>query len=87
MGVQAKMSESDSDFGRSSDIFSDIFCTGHQLLKISRIFRPYGYMQHNSVNDIARCVSLYIHSDSQRCSEQSINVMSNHKYPDNFWAP
>ena len=84
-----KMSKSDSDFGRSSHIFLENFWTGHQPQQISRIFQPHGLIEHNSVNDIALCVSLFTSvtvREHLACREQFINVMSNDKYLVNFWT-
>ena len=61
------MPESDSYFGHPSSIFLDSFLDRPLVMVNLTIFRPYGLMEHKSVNDSNLHFSLYI-SDSQRTS-------------------
>ena len=67
--------------------FLDRFWTGRYFERISRIFRPYGLMEHKSVNDIAMCIfpctSVTV-SEHLACREHFLNAVSTDKYWDNF---
>ena len=81
------MSESDLDAGSSSNIFFDSFWPSHYLQQISRIFRPYGVMEHKSVNDIAVCIPLCISVAVREhlvCKGDFLYAISNDKYCDNL---
>ena len=94
IGVQkfrtTQKSKSYSDFGRSANVFLDKFWTGHKLKQTSRISRPYRFMEHYSVIDIAMyaslCPSVTVRGHLA-CKEQCMNIICDEKYLGNFWTP
>ena len=83
------MSQSDSDFGRSSKILGQFF---GQAISHSKFHAFFDYMGngHNSMNDIALCISLWTSvtvGEHLAFRKQLINVTSNDKYLDNFGTP
>ena len=90
------MSDSNSDVGRSGPwvghpIFSWAgFGLVISYIKFLALLRPYGLMEHKSVNDIAMCISLYTSVTVRKhliYREHFLNTMGNDKYLVNFGTP